>query len=51
MSTEITLQEVIIYPFSREGEESFIILPVSVERFMLIIDLGPREGRERYCLI
>jgi hypothetical protein len=35
--------EVIIYPFSKEGEESFIILPVSMEHFMLVIDLGSKR--------
>jgi hypothetical protein len=45
------LQEVITYVLSGKWEESFIILSSSVERFMLIIDFGLREQRERYCLI
>jgi hypothetical protein len=44
-------EEVITYPLSGICEESFVILPASVERFSLIIDLGPREESERYCLI
>jgi hypothetical protein len=33
----------LLFNLSRRGEESFIILPTSVEHFILIINFGPRE--------
>ena len=41
----------LLFTLSRRGEKSFIVLSNSVERFILIINLGPREESERYCLI